>query len=70
MANSVDLNETAHDEPSHLDLLCLQRYLDWSAGLKKSIDKMSLFPVLDCENAMKFRLMGFTAAYFCYFYIL
>ena len=34
MANSVDPDETAHDEPSHLDLRCLQKYLSWSARLK------------------------------------
>ena len=27
MANSVDADEIAHHEPSHLDLHCLQRYL-------------------------------------------
>ena len=26
-ANSVDPNEMAHDEPSHLDLHCLHRYM-------------------------------------------
>ena len=31
---SVDPDETARDEPSHLDLHCLERYLVWSAGLK------------------------------------
>ena len=34
MANSVDPDETAYDEMSHLDLHCLHRYLFWSAGLK------------------------------------
>ena len=34
MANSVDPDETARYEPSHLDLHCLQRYLYWSAGMK------------------------------------
>ena len=34
MANSVHPDETAHYEPSHLDLHCLQRYLCWSAGMK------------------------------------
>ena len=34
IANSVDLGETAHDEPSHLDLHCLQKYQFRSAGLK------------------------------------
>ena len=33
MANSVDPDETALYEPSHLDLLCLHRYLVWSSGL-------------------------------------
>ena len=34
MANSVDPDETARDEPSHLDLHCLNRHLFLSAGLK------------------------------------
>ena len=40
MANSVDPEEmanyepTAHYEPSHLNLHCLQRYLYWSADMK------------------------------------
>ena len=34
MANSVDPDETARNEPSHLDLLCLHRYLFLSAELK------------------------------------
>ena len=34
IANSVDQNEMAHYEPSHLDLHCLLRFLFWSAGLE------------------------------------
>ena len=34
MANSVDPDETACYEPSHLDLHCFHRYLFWSAGQK------------------------------------
>ena len=34
MANSVDPNETARNEPSHLDLHCLQRYLYWSVRIQ------------------------------------
>ena len=34
MANSVDTDEMAHYEPSHLDLHCLQRYLYWSSVTK------------------------------------
>ena len=33
MANSVDLDETAHFEPSQLDLHCVYRYVVWSVGL-------------------------------------
>ena len=33
LANSVDPDETAHYEPSHLDLHCLHWYLFWSTGL-------------------------------------
>ena len=34
MANSVDPDEMARYESSHLDLHCLYRYWFWSAGLK------------------------------------
>ena len=34
IANSVDLDEMAHYEPSHLNLHCLQRVVFWPAGLK------------------------------------
>ena len=34
MANSVDPDETARYEPSHLDLRCLRRDLCWSIALK------------------------------------
>ena len=34
MTNSLDSDGTAHYEPSHLDLHCLQKYLSWSTGLK------------------------------------
>ena len=34
MANSVDSDERAHHEPSHLFVHCLQKYLSWSTGLK------------------------------------
>ena len=35
MANSVDPDETAHNEPSHLELHCFQENLSWSRGLKE-----------------------------------
>ena len=37
MANSVDPDETAHYEPSNLDLHYLHRYLPWSTGLLKRV---------------------------------
>ena len=35
MANSIDPDETARYEPSHMDLYCLQRSTYWSAGTKE-----------------------------------
>ena len=32
MSNSVDPDETAHDEPSHLDLRCLQKTIFFAHG--------------------------------------
>ena len=32
MANSVDPDEMAHYELSHLDLHCLQKHLSWLQG--------------------------------------
>ena len=37
MANNVASDETARDEPSHLELHCFQKYLYWSAGMKELI---------------------------------
>ena len=34
MANSVDPDETAHNELSHLDLHCFQSCLYWSVGIE------------------------------------
>ena len=41
MANSEDPDETAHNEPSHQDLHCLQNNLSQSTGLEGS--RHSLF---------------------------
>ena len=38
MANRVDPDETAHYEPSHLDLHCLQKYLPWSTDERAKIN--------------------------------
>ena len=52
VTNSLDPDETGHDEPSQLDLHCLQRCLLWFTGLKglnthkakESIRKTFLMP--------------------------
>ena len=44
LLNSVDPDETAHDEPSHLDQYCFQKCLSLSAVLKE-LNKM-----LKCYN--------------------
>ena len=35
MSNSVDPAETAHDEPSHLDLCCLQKPIMITCGSER-----------------------------------
>ena len=49
MANSVDPDEMAHNEPSHQDLHCLHRYWFWSAGLK-GINKRTKYDDGDGNN--------------------
>ena len=50
IANSVDPDETARYEPSHLDLHRLHRHLFWSAGLKGlDNDKTFAFLLLLCK---------------------
>ena len=51
MANSVDPDETACYEASHLDLHCLQRYLYWSARLKFRVkEKVFIFVLVLHEH--------------------
>ena len=40
--NSVDLDEVAHDEPSHQDLRCLQIHLFSSLVLKEQTQTISV----------------------------
>ena len=46
MINSIDPDETAHYEPSHLDLHCLHRYWFWPAGLKGSMANTILYIIV------------------------
>ena len=40
MSNMVDLDETAHDEPSHLDLRCLQKPMIIACGSERFKDSL------------------------------
>ena len=42
MQNSVDPNETAHYEPSHLDLRCLQKPIIFGYGSERVIGTFAL----------------------------
>ena len=52
MTKSVDPDETAHCEPSHLDLHCFQRYLYQSVGMKGLTLKFQYSPydVMVCKQ--------------------
>ena len=46
MSNSVDPDETAHNEPSHLDLHCLQKPITMACGnerVERSTFKNKIF---------------------------
>ena len=49
MANRADPDETARNEPSHLDLHRLQRYIYWSAGMKM-LDILLMIKCYKCYN--------------------
>ena len=63
IANSIDPDDMAHYELSHLDLHCLQRYMKWSAGLKDKVkfiadDSLKFFSEktsldISCESSAK-----------------
>ena len=54
MANSVDPDETAHDEPSHLDIHCLQMIVFYSTWLKGWFSVC--FPALQSPSQTGFTL--------------
>ena len=59
MANSVDPDETARYEPSHLDLHCLHRYQFRSAGKKGGMHHMlGKFQTLFSEKKIRRNVIG------------
>ena len=52
MSNSVDPNETAHYEPSHLDLRCLQKPSAISPSAMKELIRIFTRRILDSERYM------------------
>ena len=59
MANSVDPDETAHYELSHLALHCLHRYLYmyWSVGMKRLTKHHTQGPVVQSVISLTSLLM-------------
>ena len=49
MANSVNPDEMAHYEPSHLDQHCLQKCLCWLVGMKGLTDLLMCF---NCKTVL------------------
>ena len=43
MSNCVDSDETAHDEPSHLDLCCFQKPITMPVAVKELNTRTSRF---------------------------
>ena len=54
MSNSIDPDETAHNEPSHLDLCCLQKPIIIACGSERVKDKI---PKLYVEILLLVRLI-------------
>ena len=52
MANSVESDERAYYEPSHLGLHCLQKYMSWSTELKvfRVLDTLGRFSTIFCKK--------------------
>ena len=50
MAHSVERDEMAIYEPSHLDLHCLHRYLNWYTGLKGLKHENPFIYLLICQK--------------------
>ena len=48
MANSVNPDETAHNEPYHQEIHCLLKNICWSAGLNGLIRRWGLNVNLKC----------------------
>ena len=44
MSNNVDPDETAHDEPSHLDLCCLQKPVIIACGRERVLKRIRTSP--------------------------
>ena len=65
MANSIDPDETAHYEPSHLDLHCLHIYRFWSAKLK-GLKTPTLFSLLALYQKYHFFFFVFVCLFFLF----
>ena len=66
MANSVDPDETACHEPSHLYLYCLQMHLYKFAGIKRLTVPEQIDNVIIEKNAV--RIVGYANTAYSYQY--
>ena len=69
MVNSVDPDETARNEPSHLDLHCLHRYCFWSPRLKGLFWSPRL-KRLKRQSQLQQTTLNFFFFFFFFFFIL
>ena len=55
MSNSVDPDETAHDEPSHLGLYCLQKPIIIAYGSERVKNATAMLPCI-IKNRRKYTM--------------
>ena len=51
--NSVDPDEMAHYEPSHLALHCLKRYLYWTVTITSESVVMTKLNTVECSDSFE-----------------
>ena len=59
ITNSVDPNETAHDEPSHQDIHCLHRYPYRSTGFERVNEKYRLHKAFQDDTSSVSKMVAY-----------
>ena len=68
MSNSIDPDETAHYEPSHLDLCCLQKPIIIACGSERAKQRNTLKPSLLSINISRQQFKIFSYFFFFFFF--